>query len=306
MRVSFVSVLFAFLVIAAASAQRLVYPPSDPAADIAAALAAASADGKHVLIDFGADWCPDCRVLAALFEHADVAPYLAANFHVVHVDVGRRDKNLDVVARYGATAGDWIPAVVVLDGAGRTIARTDDHVRLTRRDTPTTVRAVLENWAPKRTVATLATFTEHGVRVDVTLDRDSGGRAFIAATYVPVAADAHLYATELPDGGVDGLGRPTRLAVENSDKVRAIGPVVANRASQLDRIDALGLSIPVYPAGNVTLRVPVAIEGGGRASVVVGYMACGARGCLPPVNRRRVEITVPAGTYNHPQRGTAF
>jgi hypothetical protein len=94
--------------------------------------------------------------------------------------------------------------------------------------------------------------------------------------------------------------------VEDSGKVRAIGGVVANRASRLERIEALGLSIPVYPAGNVTLRVPVAIEGAGRANVVVGYMACGARGCLPPVNRRRVAITVPAGTYNHPQRGTAF
>src|SRR6187397_1421987 len=78
---------------APAPAPALVYPPSDSAADIAAALRAAKQDGKHVLLDFGADWCPDCRVLGKLFEDPTVAPVAEASFHVVHIDVGRRDKN---------------------------------------------------------------------------------------------------------------------------------------------------------------------------------------------------------------------
>ena len=124
-------------------AQTLVYPPSDPAKDIAAALTAAKADGKHVLLDFGADWCPDCRVLGKLFEDPAVAPFVAANFHVVHIDVGRRDKNGDVVAQYGATSGAWIPAVVVLDHSGKSVGVTDETVRLTRRDTPQTLLPML-------------------------------------------------------------------------------------------------------------------------------------------------------------------
>jgi thiol-disulfide isomerase/thioredoxin len=307
MRVSLVSAVFALAVFAAPAAQRLIYPPSDPSADIASALAAASADGSHVIVDFGADWCPDCRVLARLFEDPAVAPYLEENFHVVHVDVGRRDKHLDAVARYGATAGDWIPAIVVLDAAGRTIARTDERVRFTRTDTPASVLAILKTWAPKRTVAALGGFVEHGVRVALTLDRDSQGEAFIAATFTPLAEGAHLYATDLPDGGIEGLGRPTRLAVRDSAAVRARGRAVADRASTLDRIEALDVSIPVYPPGPVTLRVPVALAGGGPARLVVGYMACGNRGCLPPVSGRGVDVTLPApGTYNHRQRGTAF
>ena len=55
---------------------RLLYPPSDAAADIRAALARAKADGKHLLLDFGADWCPDCRVLGSLMESEPVAPFL--------------------------------------------------------------------------------------------------------------------------------------------------------------------------------------------------------------------------------------
>ena len=72
------------------------YPASDATHDIEAALAAAARDGKYVLLDFGADWCPDCRVLGGLFEDPIVAPFVRRSFHVVRVDVGRRDKNADL------------------------------------------------------------------------------------------------------------------------------------------------------------------------------------------------------------------
>ena len=45
---------------------------------VGGALTAAKADGKHVLLDFGADWCPDCRVLGKLFEDPAVAPFVAS------------------------------------------------------------------------------------------------------------------------------------------------------------------------------------------------------------------------------------
>jgi len=45
------------------------YPASDAPRDIDAAVAAARQDGKYVLLDFGADWCPDCRVLGGLSGH---------------------------------------------------------------------------------------------------------------------------------------------------------------------------------------------------------------------------------------------
>ena len=153
----------------AQSAPALVYPPSDPARDIAAALAAAAKDGKHVLLDFGADWCPDCRVLGAVFEDPAVAPFAAANFHIVHIDVGRRDKNGDVAVKYQATSEEWIPAVVVLDPGGKTVALTDGNVRLTRRTTPEQLLALLKEWAPKKLWVELSSFTERGVGVKLTL-----------------------------------------------------------------------------------------------------------------------------------------
>lgn len=274
---------------------RVLYPSSDAATDIRAALAEAKADGKHVLIDFGADWCPDCRVLGNLMESETVAPFLRANFHIVHVDVGRRDKNLDVVARHHATADAWIPAVVVLDASENTVAITDDTVRLTRRTSAPDLLALLGQWAPKTRWRALTNVTEHGVRVDLALDRDSTGRVWLAATYTPTEPGAHLYSKDLRAGGIDGLGRPTLLSLVAPSGLTPTGALVADRPVQSDRIDALNVTFPIYPTGPVTLRIPVTLPPAGaatRAEVSISYMACGPKGCLPPVENKRITIDV--------------
>ncbi len=49
-----------------ASTEKLPYnEKADPHQDIAGAFATAKQDGKYVLLDFGANWCLDCRVLSA-------------------------------------------------------------------------------------------------------------------------------------------------------------------------------------------------------------------------------------------------
>jgi thiol-disulfide isomerase/thioredoxin len=274
-------------------AQKLIYPPSDPARDIAAALAAAKADNKNVLLDFGADWCPDCRVLGALFEDAAVAPYIDANFHVVHIDIGRRDKNADVVAKYGATSGDWIPAVVVIDAGGKTVGLTTDEIRLTRRDTPETLLPVLRRWAPKKSSA--QSFFANGVGVTLTLEENAGPSAWLTAVFSPADDEVHLYSKDLPRNGIDGLGRPTRVEADASSSVRITGAGVADRPVQQDVIPALNLSVPVYPAGPVTLRFPVKRFARGPAVFRISYMGCGRRGCLAPVVGRRLVLPLTAG-----------
>ncbi|MFE2581963.1 thioredoxin family protein [Streptomyces sp. NPDC059378] len=89
-------------------------PKADAAADIAVALKSAKKDGHPVLVDFGADWCMDCRVLGARFKESGPSALLA-EYHVVRVDVGNFDHNLDVAARYVDLRTSGIPALVVLD-----------------------------------------------------------------------------------------------------------------------------------------------------------------------------------------------
>ncbi|GAA3650945.1 hypothetical protein GCM10022237_08370 [Nocardioides ginsengisoli] len=91
----------------------------DPAAAIDAARAAAAEDERPVLLDFGAAWCADCVVLDELYGRSAVAPVLDQNFHLVKIDVGEFDKNLDIAADYVDLETSGIPALVVITPAGK-------------------------------------------------------------------------------------------------------------------------------------------------------------------------------------------
>jgi thiol-disulfide isomerase/thioredoxin len=97
--------------------------PYDPAADagaqVEAALARARVSGKRVLIDLGGNWCPDCRLLAALMREPEVAAFVDAHYDVEMVDVGRMDRNLDIPARWGVRRLEGVPALLVIDESGR-------------------------------------------------------------------------------------------------------------------------------------------------------------------------------------------
>jgi len=189
----------------------------------------------------------------------------------------------------------WIPAVVVIDAAGKIIGATDDTVKLTRRTTPAELLAILERWAPKKIERTLASVTEHGARVDFTLDRGSNGRLWLAARFSPLESDAHVYSKDLPPKGIDGMGRPTRFDLMELAGVSATGAVTADRVVIDDRIDVLNLTFPIYPDGPVTMRHPIALAAGSgpaRVEAAVGYLVCGRKGCLAPVEGKRVTLTL--------------
>lgn len=94
--------------------------------DITAALAKSKIDKRPVLLDFGADWCPDCVVLGHTFRTATVRPVID-HFHVVSIDVGRFNRNVSLAGKYGLnlqTSG--IPALVVLSDTGKVQTTTND------------------------------------------------------------------------------------------------------------------------------------------------------------------------------------
>ena len=124
--------------------------PYDEAADahaqVAAALAEAQRNGKHVLLDFGANWCPDCRVLAGIADRPEVKPWLDTNFVTVLIDTGRHNKNLDIAEQYGLTL-QAIPSVLVLTPDGKAVNR-DEALALgdARTMAPQDVVALLARW----------------------------------------------------------------------------------------------------------------------------------------------------------------
>jgi thiol:disulfide interchange protein len=116
---------------------------------VSAALDRAKADGKEVLIDFGADWCPDCNVLDRLFQTDATKSVLERSYHVVAVDVGKFDHNLNFAANYVDLQTSGIPALVVLTPDGKIrVATNDGSFSNARTMDSQQVNAFLNQWAP--------------------------------------------------------------------------------------------------------------------------------------------------------------
>jgi thiol-disulfide isomerase/thioredoxin len=91
---------------------------ADAHAAVDTAFARARANGHKVMLDFGGNWCPDCRALAGVLANPAVQGWTAENYETVLIDVGRFKKNLDIAQRYGVkiTAA---PTVLVLTPGGK-------------------------------------------------------------------------------------------------------------------------------------------------------------------------------------------
>lgn len=122
--------------------------------------------------------------------------------------------------------------------------------------------------------------------------RGSGAAVRLEATYTPDAPGFHLYGTELPALGVDGVGRPTRLEVGGS--ASATGRPVADRPARLEPVAGASRPVPVYPPGPVTLSLPTQLGPAGLPQVWVSYAACSTSTCLPPVTHHTVDVAPPA------------
>jgi thiol:disulfide interchange protein len=106
-------------ILTASATEPNIYPAAQQAsADVSAALTAAAAAHKRVILDFGGNWCPDCHVLDRYFHDATNQPLLEANYILVHVNVGRMNENLDIAERYQIPLRKGVPALAVLGEHG--------------------------------------------------------------------------------------------------------------------------------------------------------------------------------------------
>lgn len=140
-----------------------------------------------------------------------------------------------------------------------------------------------------RTTAKAAPFTVGGVAVTVRAESRDGS-LLILAELRPEQRGFHLYSLTLPNGGVDGIGIPTRIRTEGS--LRATGPATTDAKPRALRPAGLDVSLPVYEDGPVTLELPVRrVEGTDSARVFLTYGACSeTAGCLPPVRDHEVPL----------------
>ncbi len=139
----------------------------------------------------------------------------------------------------------------------------------------------------------LSAFTENDVAVSISLRQEKKGDYFLSATFTPPEG-YHLYSKDIPDEGVNGLGRPTLLELTPNSRLKAIASLAENVKPQTPDFEPKELL--VYPEGPVTMELPVRLPAGGewvQDELSITYMACSANQCKPPVEARIVPVRVP-------------
>lgn len=126
--------------------------PYDEKADadrqVAQARARATAQGKKLLIDLGGNWCADCRILAGVLELPEIKAFVRKHYVVVAVDVGRFDRNAQVVRPYGVTSLKGVPALLIVDPRTNKLLNADRLFALAdaRNMTPQALADWLAQW----------------------------------------------------------------------------------------------------------------------------------------------------------------
>jgi thiol-disulfide isomerase/thioredoxin len=131
--------------------QPKIYDESaDGAKLMADALDRANQEGKHVLIEFGANWCSGCHTLRLLLEtNQSVSAELRKNYVVVMIDVNK-GHNQDIVEKYGPTLFG-LPTIAVSDMKGRKLTTQNVAELETGEEySPDKVMTFLKKWSPQK------------------------------------------------------------------------------------------------------------------------------------------------------------
>ncbi|MFI5999684.1 hypothetical protein ACIA98_04600 [Streptomyces sp. NPDC051366] len=134
-------------------------------------------------------------------------------------------------------------------------------------------------------------FTENGVTVTLSVSDWHASQGTLTAVFTPEAKGFHLYSTDLPPTGTEGVGRPTAMAVTGT--LKAQGKLTAAADVRSISVPGVEAPVPVYPDGPVTTTLPVRADTDGEATVLLGYASCSTQdGCTIPVSDHPVHLRV--------------
>src|SRR2546421_13110207 len=134
-----------------ATTKKDLYPAGvDATKEIDEALKHAAHAHKRVILIFGGNWCYDCHVLDQALHQGTAGKVVEESFELVHVDVGEFNKNLEIVKKYKVPLNKGVPAVAVLDSAGKLLYSADGEFEAARKMMRKELVAFLMRWKENR------------------------------------------------------------------------------------------------------------------------------------------------------------
>lgn len=100
-----------------------------------------------VLLDFGANWCGNCKAADKVFAQPQTAAILGASYHLVKIDIGGNSSaNSALLRKYSPSGGSYkMPVLIVVSPSGK--VRTDTHATGNPSLTADGINAFLRQWA---------------------------------------------------------------------------------------------------------------------------------------------------------------
>jgi len=114
------------LSLSAQQAVKIYNPEADAKAEVAAAVVKAAAEGKHVFLQVGGNWCPWCvRFHNMVADDAKLDSLIKANYIVVKVNYSKENDNHQFLSTIGFPQRFGFPVFVILDEKGKVLHTQD-------------------------------------------------------------------------------------------------------------------------------------------------------------------------------------
>mgnify|MGYP001371565463 FL=1 len=88
---------------------------------------------KQPIVIFGANWCPDARLLEGVIQMPPVKNFLEKNANILNIDVGNYEMNTELFSFFDKNIQEGIPRVFIMDRKSKTLnLHVNDTMRKAR------------------------------------------------------------------------------------------------------------------------------------------------------------------------------
>lgn len=117
---------------------------------ISDAVAQATKENKHIILQIGGNWCPWCLKLNNFVKTDNqIDSLMKANFVYVHINYSKENKNMDVMKKLEYPQRFGFPVLVVLDGTGRRLnTQNSSYLEQDKGYSKEKVLDFLKSWTP--------------------------------------------------------------------------------------------------------------------------------------------------------------